>query len=113
MPASTRVNHATRSPRPFSSTKQGRIVDRTFENQSYRASGLNLVTAAIVYWNTVYLGRAVQHLRSAGTPVSDDLLRHVAPLGWNHISLTGDYLWTHVTAPDDGFYPLNIIDEAA
>jgi len=85
--------------------KQGRIVDRTFENQSYRASGLNLVTAAIVYWNTVYLGRAVQHLRSAGTPVSDDLLRHVAPLGWNHISLTGDYLWTQVTAPDDGFYP--------
>ena len=54
-----------------------------------------------------------QHLRSAGAPVSDDLLRHVAPLGWNHISLTGDYLWTHVTAPDDGFYPLNIIDEAA
>jgi TnpA family transposase len=93
--------------------KQGRIVDRTFENQSYRASGLNLVTAAIVYWNTVYLGRAVQHLRSAGTPVSDDLLRHVAPLGWNHISLTGDYLWTQVTAPDDGFYPLNIINEAA
>lgn len=36
----------------------------------------------------------------AGTPVSDDLLRHVAPLGWNHISLTGDYLWTQVTAPD-------------
>ena len=24
-----------------------------FENQSYRASGLNLVIAAIVYWNTV------------------------------------------------------------
>jgi TnpA family transposase len=93
--------------------KQGRIVDRTFENQSYRASGLNLVTAAIVYWNTVYLGRAVQHLRSAGKAVPDDLLRHVAPLGWNHISLTGDYLWTQVTTPDDGFYPLNVIDEAA
>jgi TnpA family transposase len=72
--------------------KQGRIVDRTFENQSYRATGLNLVTAAIVYWNTVYLGRAVQHLRSAGTAFPEDLLRHVAPLGWNHISLTGDYL---------------------
>jgi TnpA family transposase len=34
--------------------RQGRITDRTFENQSYRASGLNLVIAAIVYWNTVY-----------------------------------------------------------
>ena len=36
--------------------RQGRITDRTFENQSYRASGLNLVIAAIVYWNTVYMG---------------------------------------------------------
>lgn len=45
--------------------------------------------------------------------VPEDLLRHVAPLGWNHISLTGDYLWTQVTTPGDGFRPLNIIDEAA
>ena len=22
----------------------------------------------------------------------DDLLAHIAPLGWSHISLTGDYL---------------------
>ncbi|HDD8738138.1 TPA: Tn3 family transposase, partial [Escherichia coli] len=31
--------------------------DRSFEQQRYRASGLNLVTAAIVLWNTVYLER--------------------------------------------------------
>ncbi len=93
--------------------KQGRIVDRTFENQSYRASGLNLVTAALVFWNTVYLGRAVQHLRSVGKAVPDNLLRHVAPLGWNHIGLTGDYLWTQATMSGDGFRPLNIIEEAA
>jgi len=93
--------------------KQGRIVDRTFENQSYRASGLNLVTAAIVYWNTVYLGRAVDYLRSTGKAVPDDLLQHVAPLGWNHIGLTGDYLWSEVSLPSDGFRPLNILEEAA
>jgi TnpA family transposase len=34
----------------------GEIRDRSFEQQRYRASGLNLVTAAIVLWNTVYLG---------------------------------------------------------
>jgi hypothetical protein len=39
--------------------RHGRITDRTFENQSYRASGLNLAIAAIVYWNTVYMQRAV------------------------------------------------------
>ena len=48
--------------------KQGRLVDRTFENQSYRASGLNLVTAAIVYWNTMYLGRAVTICDRSATP---------------------------------------------
>jgi hypothetical protein len=36
--------------------RQGEIRDRTFENQSFRASGLSLITAAIVHWNTVYLG---------------------------------------------------------
>jgi TnpA family transposase len=29
--------------------------ERSFEKQRYRVSGLNLVTAAIVLWNTVYL----------------------------------------------------------
>ena len=33
----------------------GEIRDRSFENQRYRASGLNLVVAAIILWNTVYL----------------------------------------------------------
>lgn len=92
--------------------KQGRFADRTFENQSYRASGLNLVTAAIVYWNTVYLGRAAEYLRSTGTAVPDSLLQHVAPLGWNHISLTGDYLWAEPDISGDGFRPLKIVDEA-
>ena len=36
--------------------RMGEIRDRTFEQQRYRASGLNLVTAAIVLWNTVYPG---------------------------------------------------------
>ncbi len=38
----------------------GEIRDRSFEQQRYRASGLNLVTAAIVLWNTVYLERATR-----------------------------------------------------
>ena len=56
--------------------------------------GLSLITAAIVHWNTVYLDRAVRQLRAQGTTVPDDLLAHVAPLGWEHIGLTGDYVWT-------------------
>ena len=86
--------------------RQGEIRDRTFENQSFRASGLSLITAAIVHWNTVYLERAVQHIRAQGGSVPDDLLPHVAPLGWEHIALTGDYVWAEAE-PASAFRPLN------
>ena len=71
----------------------GEIRDRSFEQQRYRASGLNLVTAAIVLWNTVYLERAANALRGHGHAVDDALLQYLSPLGWEHINLTGDYLW--------------------
>ena len=68
----------------------GELRDRSFENQRYRASGLNLVVAAIVLWNTAYLERVVQALRNTGN-ADDSLLPHLSPLGWEHINLTGDY----------------------
>ena len=85
--------------------RQGEIRDRTFENQSFRASGLSLITAAILHWNTVYLDRAVQQLRAHGVAVPQDLLAHVAPLGWEHIALTGDYIWS-TASPEADFRPL-------
>ena len=67
--------------------------DHSFENQRYRASGLNLVTAAIVLWHTVYLERAIQAIKNHGETVDENLLQHLSPLGWEHINLTGDYVW--------------------
>ena len=71
----------------------GELRDRSFENQRYRASGLNLVVAAIILWNTVYLERSVAALRGHGFAVDETLLPHLSPLGWEHINLTGDYTW--------------------
>ena len=71
----------------------GRLRDRTAEAQQHRASGLALVTAAIALWNTEV--------------IPDALLAHLAPLGWQHINLTGDYLWGAGSAfGPDGFRPL-------
>ena len=85
----------------------GEIRDRTFENQRYRASGLNLAVAAIILWNTVYLGRAVDELRSQGEVIPDDLLAHVAPLGWEHIAFNGDYVWpSNPSLPPSGPYEI-------
>ncbi|WP_150141219.1 Tn3 family transposase, partial [Candidatus Enterovibrio escicola] len=71
----------------------GEIRDRSFEQQRYRASGLNLVTAAIVLWNTIYLEKAVETLRKQGIEVDDKLLQHISPLVWEYIALTGEYRW--------------------
>jgi len=42
---------------------------------------------------TVYLERAVPARREQGGAVDEALLKHVAPVHWNHIILTGDYNW--------------------
>lgn len=73
--------------------RQGDLRDRSFENQRYRASGLNLIVAAITLWNTVYLERAVAALREHGITIDDVSLAHLSPIGWEHINLTGDYTW--------------------
>jgi TnpA family transposase len=90
----------------------GEIRDRSFENQRYRASGLNLVVAAIVLWNTVYLERAIQALRDSGKDIDERLLPHLSPLGWEHINLTGDYIWRQNKQVEEGkFRPLRMSSE--
>ncbi|CAG2150243.1 Tn3 family transposase ISAcsp1 [Cupriavidus campinensis] len=90
----------------------GEIRDRNFEQQRYRASGLNLVTAAIVLWNTVYLERAVQALVERGMPIDPSLFSYLSPLGWEHINLTGDYVWRQSQKLQDGkFRPLRSLPE--
>ena len=96
----------------------GRLRDRTAELQQHRASGLAIVTAAIALWNTVYPGRALDALRRRGEAVPDALLAHLAPIGWQHVNLTGDYLsGASAGLGSDGFRPLrgsrqNIADAA-
>lgn len=68
--------------------------DRGFESQNHRANGLNLVLAAIILLNTVYIARTLEALRKWGEPVRKDLIRHLSPVGWEHINLTGDYGWS-------------------
>jgi hypothetical protein len=65
---------------------------------------LALLTAAIVLWNTVYLDRALTAMTKAGRKIDEALPPHIAPLGWQHINLTGDYLWSETPPLDDDGY---------
>jgi hypothetical protein len=53
----------------------GEMRDRSFENQRYRASGLTLLTAVIVLWNTVYLEKAIEAFRQHEN-LDEELLPH-------------------------------------
>lgn len=88
--------------------RQGRIADRGFEAQQFRASGLNLVIAAIVYWNSTYMADAITHLRATGAAVPDDLLAHTSPLSWEHIGFSGDFLWERAAEASGSRRPLNL-----
>lgn len=81
--------------------RQGRIIERSHEAQQYRASGLNLVIAAIVYWNATYMADAVGHLRKSGQQVPDEMLGHTSPVGWEHIAFSGDFLWDRAAQATD------------
>ena len=81
--------------------------DRTLESQQHRAGGLNLVVAAIVLWNTAYMERAIRHLPARAEKIPSELMPYLAPLGWEHISLTGDYIRTEPSRLDgEWFRPL-------
>lgn len=87
----------------------GEVRDRSYEDQFYRASGLNLVIAAIVLWNTVYLEKAVDYLKQQGMDISEEYLQHLSPLEWEHINLTGDYVWNLKQATSlDKLRPLRV-----
>lgn len=79
----------------------GKVRDRSYEDQQNRASGLNLIVASIILWNTVYLSKVVDTLKEKGMNIQEEFLHYVSPLGWEHISITRDYVWN--LTPKNGF----------
>jgi hypothetical protein len=66
---------------------------------------LNLVVAAITLWNTAYLDRALAVLAEEDVQVPEEYIRHISPLGWEHIMITGTLqrkgahlMWGHFRA---------------
>ena len=69
--------------RAVSFHRLGRFRDRSHESHVHRAAALNLVTAAIVLWNTRYLGRALDYLHQTGERFDEQVLRRLSPLAGN------------------------------
>lgn len=70
--------------------KQGELREKTLQNQLQRASALNILINAINIWNTLYLEKAVDYIKTLGE-FDEKLLANISPLGWEHINFLGEY----------------------
>jgi hypothetical protein len=64
--------------------EDGKIRRRQLEDQENQASCLNLVTNAIITWNTVYIAAALRQLRTEGHHVDDDAIAHTRRIDSGH-----------------------------
>ena len=88
--------------------RQGRIADRGQDAQQFRASGLNVAIAAILYWNSFYLADAIVPLRKNVEPLPPELLAHTSPLMWEHVGVSGDFRWDRAAATAGHRRPPNL-----
>lgn len=87
--------------------KRGELRERELQGQLQRASALNIIINAISVWNTTYLQKAIEHLKNNNS-LDESLIKHIAPLGWEHINFLGEYKFDLRSVPEtDNLRSLN------
>ena len=70
---------------------QGEIKTQQDDQLLNQVGCLNLVTNAVIIWNTVYIAEVVQQLRQEGRFIDDEDLKHIWPTRYAHINVYGQY----------------------
>ena len=70
---------------------KGHVRRNRGEDLANQASCLNLVTNAVILWNTVYMAEAVAQLRREGCPIHDSDLARVWPTRYGHLNVYGRF----------------------
>lgn len=58
---------------------KGKVRKKHEEEQLHQASCLNLLTNAVVVWNTVFMAVAIEQLQAEGYPVREEDVTHLSP----------------------------------
>ena len=70
---------------------EGKVQRRQADQQTNQVLSLNLVTNAIVTWNTVYMNAAIERLRAEGRIGRDIDLGHLSPALYGQVNPYGKY----------------------
>jgi TnpA family transposase len=71
--------------------REGVVSQQYEEGQTNQAGCLNLLTNAVIVWNTVYMQAALHALRAEGYPVREEDLGHLWPTRFAHVHRYGKY----------------------
>lgn len=93
--------------------QKGELRQRYREGQEDQLGALGLVVNVITLWNTIYLERALEHLRAQGRRIEPEDVARLSPLQHKHINFLGRYTFTLPDAVLRGDYrPLRSPEEA-
>ena len=70
---------------------QGELKTQQDDQLLNQVGCLNLVTNAIIVWNTVYISEVVQQLRQEGQSINDEDLKYIWPTRHSNINVYGKY----------------------
>jgi TnpA family transposase len=70
---------------------QGQLRRRRPDDLTHQALCLNLVTNAVIVWNTVYMAAVIAQLKQEGYPVHDSDLPHGWPTRYAHLNVYGKW----------------------
>lgn len=85
---------------------EGHVRQRHLEDQAMQAHCLNLVTNAVIAWNTVYLAAVLDQLRAEGHHPSAEALCHLSPTLFAHVNPYGRYRFDADASTAHGLRPL-------
>jgi len=101
-PILTQLNHTEQRhklARRVAYGNRGELKQTYREGQEEQLGALGLMLNLIVYWNTVYLDRALGELLQQGGHVDAEAISRITPLSYDHIRILGRY--TFPFDPDD------------
>jgi len=81
---------------------RGEIRKRHEAEQDTQTLCLNLLTNAVIAWNTIYIGHIRQRLADQGTHLADEAVEHTSPTIRAHLNVYGRYDLHRIGTPKIG-----------
>lgn len=65
-------------------------------------NSLDVVTNAVIYWNTLYLEKVLDQMELEGYECSEEMISKLSPLLFEHINFVGKYTFQYNQFLNDG-----------